>query len=433
MFGLSVVFISDEKIAEDLLVKRAKIYSDRPAVLAMADSKSTHGSMEYLPLMGKNQHWSRQRKWAHGSLKLAVNPSYESIIDFEVQRMLFKLSQTPENFQFLLEDMPSKVACTLAWDDPDSSEKNTQSARDLLFQISPSGAITNRLPMLWYLPLWLNPWKRAENARYDALHRWWVERLEVVSKRMKEGAQRPCWALRYLSEDQSALTGSDEAAACVGMMSLVSVLTIGGPLQYFTMAMVHNADWLKRCQEEIDQACNGRMPSLSDAPKLPILRACIKETMRWRPNVPTGVAHELQADNIYQGYFIPKGTKIVPLECAFLRNPLKYPDPETFRPERWLEPSWPTYQEPLTQYPTIKGMSSFGWGQRTCLGQSLTEDVLLAACGGLCWNFNLKFKMDFQTKTKIDIPTDVSNSLLIIKPDNFAVHFEPRRNGGTKH
>jgi hypothetical protein len=54
MLGAKFIIISDEKIAEDLLVKRAKIYSDRPVVRSLFDSKSAHGSMEYLPLMGKN-------------------------------------------------------------------------------------------------------------------------------------------------------------------------------------------------------------------------------------------------------------------------------------------------------------------------------------------------------------------------------------------
>lgn len=54
MLGTKFVVVSDEKMAEELLVKRAKTYSDRPAVRSLFDSKSTHGSMEYLPLMGKN-------------------------------------------------------------------------------------------------------------------------------------------------------------------------------------------------------------------------------------------------------------------------------------------------------------------------------------------------------------------------------------------
>lgn len=54
MLGDNFIIISDEKIAEDLLVKRAKIYSDRPMIRSLFDAKSTNGSMEYLPLMGKN-------------------------------------------------------------------------------------------------------------------------------------------------------------------------------------------------------------------------------------------------------------------------------------------------------------------------------------------------------------------------------------------
>lgn len=54
MFGHNLLVLTDESIVEDLLVKRAKIYSDRPMMRSLVDSKSTHGSMEYLPLMGKN-------------------------------------------------------------------------------------------------------------------------------------------------------------------------------------------------------------------------------------------------------------------------------------------------------------------------------------------------------------------------------------------
>lgn len=54
MLGDNFVIITDESIAEEILVKRAKVYSDRPEIKSLFDAKSTHGSMEYLPLMGKN-------------------------------------------------------------------------------------------------------------------------------------------------------------------------------------------------------------------------------------------------------------------------------------------------------------------------------------------------------------------------------------------
>ncbi len=55
MFGAEFIIISDEAIAEELLVKRAKYNSDRPRMQSVTDSKSSEGGMEYLPLMGKNR------------------------------------------------------------------------------------------------------------------------------------------------------------------------------------------------------------------------------------------------------------------------------------------------------------------------------------------------------------------------------------------
>ena len=70
-------------------------------------------------------------------------------------------------------------------------------------------------------------------------------------------------------------------------------------------------------------------------------------------------------------------------------------------------------------------MTSFGWGQRTCLGQTVTRDETLVACGGLLWAFNLVKKLDAQGRP-ITPPLDKSNSLLIIKPDPFQMAFEIR-------
>lgn len=55
MLGSNFIIVSDKTIAEKLLVKRAKIYSDRLMIRSLFYSKSTYGSMEYLPLIGKNR------------------------------------------------------------------------------------------------------------------------------------------------------------------------------------------------------------------------------------------------------------------------------------------------------------------------------------------------------------------------------------------
>jgi hypothetical protein len=65
MLGANFIIVSDEAIAEELLVKRAKVNSDRPRIQSLFDSKSTFGSMEYLPLMGKNSQSSLYQMIRH--------------------------------------------------------------------------------------------------------------------------------------------------------------------------------------------------------------------------------------------------------------------------------------------------------------------------------------------------------------------------------
>lgn len=204
---------------------------------------------------------------------------------------------------------------TLGWNDPDQSETNLKVAQHLLFQISLSGNPTNSLPFLSYLPAWVSPWKKAEKKRRDDQNAWWLYQLTAVKRRMQHGSERSCWAQQYLeTASESRLSSDVEASRCIGFLVLAGVLTASSPLQFFQMAMVHHPEWLLACQQEIDIACEGRMPTLADSPNLPTLRACIKETMRWRPSIPIGVPHVVAADDEHLGYRISKGTTVLAME-----------------------------------------------------------------------------------------------------------------------
>lgn len=372
------------------------------------------------------EYWARARKLVHSYLTQGTNAQYYGFMDYEVKRWMYRLITQPHTFQYTLEDMAAKIMCHLVWDDHVHSTKLIPSAWGLLTQMSPAGPITNILTPLWDLPLAINPWKRAEHIRHDAQQAWWLERLKQIRNESATGAARSSFTRQYLDmADKAPLSGDHEASSCLGMIALVGVFTVGGPLNYLLLAMICHEEAQKRAQDEILSVLGNRPPTLSDMPRLPYLRAIIRETMRWKPNVPTGVAHEAEQDDYYNGYFIAKGSRILPLDCALLNNPEKYPDPGAFRPERWIEPGWPTFQEPLTQYPTIKGMSSFGYGQRQCLGMSLTQDELFIAFGTLLHYFDLKKALDDQGN-EVEPDVEKSCSLLIIKPDPFQMRFEVR-------
>lgn len=216
-------------------------------------------------------------------------------MEFEVKRWLNILLEEPDNFYFSLEDMASKIMSQLTWDDHTVSTTLTPSAWGLLTQMSPAGPITNVLTPLWHLPHYINPWRIAERKRHDVQQAWFMEQLVNTRRKLEKGKQRPCVTRSYLENaGKSNISGDYEASCVIGMMALVGIFTVVGPLSYFLVSMVHHPEWQTKCQEELDRVCEGRLPVLADMPSLPILRACIKETMRWRPNVPTGKSHLIQ-------------------------------------------------------------------------------------------------------------------------------------------
>ncbi|KAF2643195.1 cytochrome P450 [Massarina eburnea CBS 473.64] len=391
--GSNHVWISTDEVARDLLSKKGAIYSDRPHIPALLSDNRT--SAQYLPLMSKNDGWSRQRKFANVIMRESENAKFHRYPELEAKRMLVELLDQPEYYNHALESFIARVTCRLAWGHSEASDELKQRARELLIGVSPTGALGNKLPFVMALPDWLSPAKSWERRRARTESKFFHIMQGQVESDLREKKASPSWMQHFLDNQKKwGFKYELEGAYAVGMHGIAGALTIAAPMQTFCLAMVHYPQYLPMLQEELDCVCGDRLPVAEDRPNLPFLRAVIRECLRWRPPVPTGIPHEVTQDDEYNGYFIPKGSVIHPLEWAIARDPRMFPDPEAFNPLRWIEPSYPTYQEPLTQYPTIINSTQFGYGRRTCQGQTVADEDLLIGIGSIAWLFNMEKKTE---------------------------------------
>jgi cytochrome P450 len=66
--------------------------------------------------------------------------------------------------------------------------------------------------------------------------------------------------------------------------------TTRATLNLFAAAMAKQPDFLIRARKEMDAVCGdaGRLPTFEDYDKLPLVTACVKEALRWKPFVESG-------------------------------------------------------------------------------------------------------------------------------------------------
>lgn len=127
----------------------------------------------------------------------------------------------------------------------------------------------------------------------------------------------------------------------------------------------------RELRQELSRVLNGREPGVGDLPALRYLGAVIDESLRIYPPAWAMARHAREAFEV-GGYEIPAKSYVVLSQWVTHRRPDLWPQPEAFRPERFLPPA--ETPPPLSYFP-------FGGGTRTCIGTpfALMEAKLLLA------------------------------------------------------
>ncbi|KAH8284362.1 hypothetical protein KR018_007905 [Drosophila ironensis] len=155
-------------------------------------------------------------------------------------------------------------------------------------------------------------------------------------------------------------------------------------LRWFLLFMARE----QRCQRRLHELLLplSRSPSLEELEPLTYLRACISETQRIRSVVPLGIPHGCERDFTVGDHRIKGGSMIVALQWAIHMDPEAFPEPEQFRPERFLSPEG-AYAPPQQFVP-------FQTGKRMCPGDELARMMLTLFAGRILRRFHVEVPSD---------------------------------------
>uniref|UniRef100_A0A1I8N5X8 Uncharacterized protein n=2 Tax=Musca domestica TaxID=7370 RepID=A0A1I8N5X8_MUSDO len=162
--------------------------------------------------------------------------------------------------------------------------------------------------------------------------------------------------------------------------------TISMNLIYALRCLAMYPDVQAKCYEELQECIPEDLSGLNmkQLNNLKYLDCVIRETLRLYPSVPT-VKRECIADTVVGGnLFLPKRTQINLHIYDIHRNPKYFPDPEVFRPERFMS------SEKRHPYAFIP----FSVGQRNCIGQKFAILEIKTLLIHILQNFQLQSVSD---------------------------------------
>ncbi|KAF6802959.1 cytochrome p450 [Colletotrichum sojae] len=419
--GQEHVLLGTEAAADDLLRARGGIYSDRPHAPASSDLL-TDGHM--LLLLPYGDRWRRYRRFLHGVTMAPVAPGYEPSQRIEATRLLRDLLREPKEYESLFERFSVGLGMRLIYGLRlgDAEDRDASMILDIVHELeragSPGAYLVDLFPALMRIPAWLAPWKRYLRARR--------RRDEAFFEELVDRSTAPSWARTWRDTKEEWGLERREAAWMLGSVFQAAATTSGSALASFVLCVVRNPGWFGRLQREVDEVVGGeRLPRFEDMSRLPLVRACVKETLRLYPITAGGFPHRLTEDDTYRGYFLRKGTVVHAVQYAIQRDPERYPEPEKFNPDRWLDPTFPTYRAPLTTYPNLQGYSAFGHGRRICQGINIAERSLNLKVAMLAWGCDIGRAKDADGREIVPPVYDFVEGFNV-QPKRFEFDLKPR-------
>ncbi|TFK75087.1 cytochrome P450 [Pluteus cervinus] len=377
--GQKLIIVNSLEDAEQLLDERAGNTSDRPF-------------LPMITLMGMDAHTALM-KLLHQGLRKEVLTSYHHIYEKKAMELMHKLAKDPVHFSDHCRAYGPSIVMDIFYgydlvdnDDPlwvESVYVLTESTNALL----PGVFMVNTFPFLRHLPRWFpgagfHDW--ALNMKKILRHMRDTP-FDFALKNFSNGLGKPSLVIEWLQEDNGDETYEEVVREVAAGAFEAGIDSSSAAMDTLLLALTLNPEVQRKAQEEIRQIVGTtRLPTLRDRPFMPYLEAIYRETLRWAPPPPLGVPHATTEDDVYNGYLIPAGTFIMANIWAMTRNEKKYPEPELFRPERFLNPDGTLNDDDR--------VLAFGFGRRLCAGKHFASETL--AMAQILASFNLSKAKD---------------------------------------
>ncbi|KAG2136697.1 cytochrome P450 [Suillus clintonianus] len=404
-----VVIVGSYKAAVEIMENQGKSVADRPRSISAGELFSGGMSLTFAPV---GERFRRMRKALHSHLQPKAAETYQPLQSSHAKNVVLNILDDPHNFRNHVLSYAATTVMKVAYgkSTPTSAthpevielHRNMEVFAKLL---RPGAFLVDSIPWLKYLPWYGRELKRG----YETYKRIHTGQLNRVGEQIKSNEDTGPSLARFILENREHGLGETESAFLVGSMFSAGSDTTGSAICTVLMAAARFPEEQAKVQAELD-AVVGRhqAPTFADQKSLPRMQAFIYEALRWRPLATNGVPHRTNEDVIWaihqENYRIPAGTTVYGNHWSITRDPDAYPEPDAFKPERWIDDHGNLKEN-------INLFFIYGFGRRVCPGQHLAQRSVFISTLLVIWAFRLTLDptkpvddMEFIIGEKADSP-----------------------------
>ncbi|KYC37530.1 cytochrome P450 [Scytonema hofmannii PCC 7110] len=352
------VFVSNPQAIQQIFTSESKHFS--PFDKSLDNFVKPYFGENSLVRVEGAQH-RRQRQLLmppfHGERMRAYGAQICSI----TEEVMSRLSQSkPFKARDVMRDISLELTFQIVFG-LQKGERNEQLKQRLVAWLnifgSPAGTLLLVLPFLQKdLGAW-SPWGRFQNLKKELSELLYAEIRE--RRQQYDPSRTDILTLLLSAKDEAGEGMSDEEI----YDDLITLLNAGHDTTASAMSWllywVHRQPEIRnKLLEELDTL--GDSPDPMDISRLPYLSAVCSENLRICPVLSLNFPHVVREPVELMGYQLEPGTKVI--SCIYLTHhrPDIYPEPDRFKPERFLERQFSSYE-----------YLPFGGGSRRCLGAAL--------------------------------------------------------------
>ncbi|KAM4694853.1 cytochrome P450 2K4-like [Discoglossus pictus] len=390
MGSMKMVIICGYDAVKEALVNRADEFGGRAYMPVFQALSKGHGIV-----FTNGQNWKVMRRFTLTTLRdfgMGKKTLEERIIeeaDYMVQKHESFKGKPFENTTFIYSAVANIIVSILIghrfdYEDPKFQRLMNIMNENILLMGSRMISLYNTFPTLMS---WLPGDHKTIHRNAAEFDEYITETFTKYRAHLDENDQRnliDAYLVKQQEEKPSpeVYFHDDNLKALVSNLFAAGMETTSTTLQWCFILVTKYPEIQKKVHNEIDKVIGSSLPKMDHRKNMPYTDAVIHEVQRFASIIPTNVPRETTQDVTFRGYFIPKGTFVLPVLTSVLKDKACFKKPHEFYPENFLDSEG--------KFVRSDAFMPFSAGRRICAGENLAKMELFLYFTRLLQKFTLQ-------------------------------------------